>query len=454
MASQASEGLWNRAVRLIERDIWKQDIDPSRPFRRALLTLFRLAALVFNGFIQHDLMTRAAALTYTTVFALVPMLAVALAMFKAFGGVEHATSVLLPYASQYLAVGVRDDFAGWLEEILANVSGGAIGAVGFLFLILASFSLLLSMEEVFDQIWGVKRSRGYLHRFVIYWFVLTITPLILFAVSVPSVLKQLEPLRWILDQTGTGEFFFTVLLPLGFVCLAFGVMYSVLASARIPWRAAVIGGLFSGMLWSAAVYAYAYYAQNSEFYSTVYGSLSAIPVFLFWLYLSWLIVLLGAQVAFASGNLSTYREELLAADASQAARELLALRIAVEVAGRFERGEPPIRREDLPQALQASGRLVNKVVDELIEVGCVVQVEADERLAPGRDPNQLTPAELLDLLRQRGEEGIWLNRDPLTQRLDALCTEMSNADRAVAGNVSIADLATETPTSTRSIPTT
>lgn len=445
MASQASEGLWDRAVRLIERDIWKQDIDPSRPFRRGLLTVFRLGALVLNGFTQHNLTTRAAALTYTTVFALVPTLAVVLAMFKVVGGVDHATTVLLPYVTQYLAVGVRDDFAGRIQELLDNVSGGAIGAVGFLFLILASFSLLHGMEDVFDEIWGAKRSRGYLQRFVIYWFVLTITPLIFFAVSVPSVLTQLEPLRWILDQTGTGEFFFTILLPLGFVCFAFGVMYSVLASARIPWRAAVIGGLFGGALWSAAVYGYAYYAQNSEFYSTVYGSLSAIPVFLLWLYLSWLIVLLGAQVAFASSNLSTYREELLAADASDAARELLALRISVEVAGRFERGEPPIRREDLPQALQASGRLVNRVVDDLIEVGCVVQVETGECIAPGRNPNDLTPAELLDLLRQRGEQGIWLNRDPLTQRLDALCTEMSKASGAVTGNVSIADLAVEQP---------
>jgi membrane protein len=430
---------------LFQRDIWEREAEPTGLSQRLLLKLFRLGSVVENGFTQHALTTRAAALTYTTVFSLVPTIAVALAMFKAFGGMDDAKAIVLSYVTRYLAVGVREEFAIRIEGILHNVSGGAIGAVGSLVVILAAFSLLRSMEDVLNEIWCVKRSRGYLQRFVIYWFMLTITPLVLFAVSVPSVLTKIGPLRWVLDQTGTAEFFFTILLPLAFVCFGFALMYSVLTSARIPWRSAAIGGIFGGTLWSAAVYGYASYAQHSDFYTTVYGSLSAIPIFLFWLYVSWLIVLLGAQVAFASNNISTYREELLAANASRAARELLALRIAVEVAGRFERGEPPIRREDLPQALQASGRLANKVVDELIEIGVLVQVEADERIAPARDPARITPTELLELLHERGEQRIWLTRDELTERLDALRGQISKACRDATRDISIADLALEKP---------
>jgi membrane protein len=441
MPSHASPGLWDRAIRLIEKDIWTQDIQSSRPGWRLVMTVFRVGALVRHGFYQHHLTMRAAALTYTTVFSLVPTLAVALAAFKAFGGVDRAKEVLLPYVTTYLAVGVRDEVAVRLEQILENVSGGAIGAIGFLFMILAAVSLLSSMEDVFNRIWGVKQSRGYLQQFVVYWFVLTITPVVLFAVSVPSILRNLRPLQWLLERTGTVEIFFTVLLPLMFVCIGFAVMYSVLTSARIPVRAAAVGGVFGGTLWSAAVYAYAAYAQYSQFYASVYGSLSAIPIFLFWIYVSWVIVLLGAQVAFASVNLTTYREEVLASNASQAARELLALRIVVEVAGRFLHGEPPITREALPHALQASGRLVNMVVDVLLEIGCLVQVGAEEEITLSRDPHALTPVELLRLLRCRGEDQIWAAQDRETQRLQALTESMAEAAGKAAHGVSIADLA-------------
>jgi membrane protein len=255
------------------------------------------------------------------------------------------------------------------------------------------------------------------------------------------VLTRLTPLRWFLEQTGTGELFFTTVLPLGFVCFGFGLMYSVLTSARIPFRSAVIGGLVGGTLWSAAVYGYAYHAQNSDFYSSVYGSLSAIPVFLLWLYLSWTIVLLGAQVAFASGNISTYREEILASTASQATRELLALRIVVEVAGRFEAGEPPIGREELPQALQASGRLINQVTDDLLEIGCLVQVDEGKQIAPVRDLSALNPADLLKLLRQRGEKRIDLRRDDVTKKLDALSEQMAEASHNAVSGATIGALA-------------
>lgn len=440
-----SEGIWDRAVRLIERDIWEQDLEDSKPAWRAVMTVCRLGALVRHGFTQHQLTMRAAALTYTTVFSLVPTLAVGLGAFKAFGGADRAKDAVMPYLGNYLAVGVRDDVAVRIEQILENISGGAIGGVGFLFLILAALSLLSSMEDVFNDIWGVKQSRGYLQRFVVYWFVLTITPLVLVAVSIPSILRKLRPLQWLLNETGTGEVFFTVLLPLVFVCTGFAVMYSVLTSARIPIRSVAVGGLFGGILWSTAVYSYASYAQNSLFYSSVYGSLSAIPIFLFWLYLTWIIVLLGAQVAFASGNLSTYREELLASNASQAARELLALRIEVEVAGRFLRGEPPINRDELPHALQASGRLVNTVVDDLLEIGCLVQVGADEQVAPGRDPRTLTPFEIVELLRQRGEDKIWLTKDRTTIRLQRLCKEIVDAGSGANNGVTVADLAVASP---------
>lgn len=441
MANQSSGGPWARVVRLLEGDVRQRDVGASALLWRGAVSLARVVCLVREGFSRHRLTTRAAALTYTTVFSLVPMLAVALAMFEAFGGLDHARNVLLPHAVAYLAVGVREEFASRLEQTLDNLGGGAIGTAGFVLLILAAFSLLRSMEDAFNDIWGAERSRSVLQRLVVYWFVLTITPLVLLAVSVPPVLRRLEPLRWLLDLAGASEFFFATLLPLVFVCGAFSLMYAVLTSAHISWQSAAFAGVFGGALWSGAVYAYAYYVQHSQFYATIYGSLSAIPIFLLWLYLSWLIVLLGAQVGFAVENLGAYRQERAAASASRAARELLALRIAVEVAGRFLRGGEPIARQELAPVLQVSGRAVNEAVAELIDAGVIVQGGTGGCLTPARDPRRLSPAVLLELLRYRGEAHVASRRDRLSERLDGLYAEMAHAAAAAVSGVSIADLA-------------
>jgi membrane protein len=207
--------------------------------------------------------------------------------------------------------------------------------------------------------------------------------------------------------------------------------------------AALAGGITAGVLWSVAAWVYSWYARTAVYYTDVYGSLSAIPLFVFWVWLSWFIVLLGAVVGFAWQNLATYRQEMLAPEASPSARELLALRVMVEATRRFIDAAPPARAEELAPLLHASGRLVNETVDRLTGIGWLLAVGEARELVPDRDPTRLRAVELLGALRGEGRDAIW-GRDPATRKLEALRANEWEAAAGVWGDITLADLATAT----------
>ena len=451
---------WAQLVRLTERDLWERDLDQFGMLRRSAVTALRIAAVVTRGFSRHELTMRAGSLTYVTVFSLVPTLAVAFAMFSAFGGLAQARGVLLERLMAYLAVGVREEVTRGIDRMLSNMNGGAIGATGLVFVIFAVFTLLSSVEDVFNDIWGVARTRSYFARLSLYWTVVSVSPtLIVLGLSLPALLRQLVPLRWVLERTGTFDVFFGVLFPWVFVTIGFSVLYALMVSRKIPIAAALIGGIVGGTLWFAAAHAYGWYARSTVYYANIYGSLAAIPIFIFWLYLSWLLVFIGAQVAFAWQNLDTYREEILSTAPSQVGREQIALRIVAEVAQRFVFGEPPAAVAELATMLHMSVRALNEALCQLVALGLLLEVGDDQRLVLSRDPRLLSPPEVLHGLRAQGKEVAARGDDPLSERIRHLYEHADDAAAAAWKGCSFADLAhpaphrDEAPASEPAVPT-
>ena len=434
-------------MRLTVRDLWERDLDDFGIGRRALITVLRIGAVVARGFARHQLTTRAGSLTYVTMFSLIPTLAVALAMFSAFGGLTHARDMLLSHLMDYLAVGVRNEVTRGVNGMLSNINGGAIGATGLLFVIISVFTLLSSIEDVFNDIWGVKSTRGYFERMTLYWTVVTVSPtLVVLGMSLPALLQRVVPLRWVLQRTGTFDVFFGMLFPWLFVVVGFSALYGLMTSRKITVWSALVGGIAGGTSWFAAAHAYGWYARTTVYYANIYGSLAAIPIFIFWLYLSWLLVFVGAQVAFAWQNLETYREEILSTAPSQTGREKIALRLLAEAAQRFVNGQPAAAAAELAPALHLSARAVNAAVSDLVDLGLLIEVGTDGHLVLSRDPRQLFPPDVLQGLREHGEQVAAQADDPLMARIHALYQQaVAAADDAWKG-LNFADLAQEDAT--------
>jgi membrane protein len=429
------------ALDRLRRDLREADPNTLPPLRRAVVLALRTVVVALRGYWRQQLSTRAAALTFFSLFGLVPTLAIAFAMFKAFGGLEQAKGLLMPRLLSWMAVGSQDMVAARIDEALQNIHGGALGGVGTVLLFLSVVYLLAEMESAFDYVWRVEQGRGLFRRITVYWTIVTVTPtLVVGGVTLPAALRSMTPVDWAVRWVGEDAFLFRVLLPLVLVWLGFALLYLFVPNTRVAAKAAFTGAIVGGSLWFLALYGYAQYARSALAWTSIYGSFAALPIFLLWVYLTWLIVLFGCEVAFAVQHVSAGAPEQQVDDPSPLARELLALRVLAIVSRRFVHGEPAALSLDVAEELHVSPALVVATVGLLETVGLVAASE-EGALLPARDPRLLTPPDVLEILRHRGgEDGIWREKDETTRALEQLQEQAEEAAGRSWGEISFADL--------------
>jgi membrane protein len=414
----------------LRREIFERDLGTAPLSTRALLLPVRVLFVAVVGIFRHQVLVFAAALTYISIVSLVPTLAVAFAMFKAFGGLEQARRVLMPKLMNYVAVGSQAVIEGKIQEFVDNVQSGTLGSVGIVVLLLVVVFLLSAIEYAFNQIFESPRPRAFLHRVAAYWTLVTVTPTALvIGIGMPATLRRFSPNLWaILDGTTLGVLVGLV-VPLVLVCLGFALLYYFIPAARVAPHAAAAGALVGGSLWWIAVHGYAYYSALALAYSKIYGSLGVVPILLLWIWLTWLIVLFGAEVAAAVQYAPTAPLVTTARPASQSLRELLALRIMAAIARRYDTGAAPATIDDLCADTHAPSRLAVDMVRQLRDAGLLLE-STDGKLVAVVDPKRLAPADILHALRHHGDDSVWVDRDATTEALEHWQAEQDAATGA------------------------
>lgn len=385
----------------MQRDIWLHL--PKERSQRWTYRLLRMGVLIVEGFIKSEVFLLAAALTYQIIFALVPLLVVMLAVGKNFLGDQVQKFVL-----EYTTSAVQGNIGGQIDEFIKNVNATAIGVVGFIALLYTSISLLSTIEKVFNKIWGIKTPRTLLRRFTVYWTFLTVSPILLAAsLSMTTFVQSNHLYVWL---TGHIPFFgrgVLLLTPYIMAWILFTGFYIFMPNTRVHPGAAFIGGLIAGSAWEGMKGVYFWYNTHVVTAYKFYGAVGAIPVFLLWVYLSWIIVLFGAEVVFAVQHVNTYRREIEQARLSSADRDRLALVIATAIVRAFVKGEPPLTGEEVAARLNATVRAVNEVLYELAAQGILREVALPGHKEPGflpaRDPSVLTAHDVLAAVRSYGD---------------------------------------------------
>ncbi|WNG34660.1 YihY/virulence factor BrkB family protein [Archangium violaceum] len=344
-----------------------------------------------RGFLGENIRLRAAALTYISVFSLVPLLTVVLALLGAY----HQQTVqqrLREIIFAVLAPGVREESAAFLERFLEPGNTTAIGSAGFLGLLISAGSLLQNIDVSLNEIWGVKNHRPWVVRALIYAGLLLLGPLML-AISFAgtSVVHSFLEATHTPLFLGLFELLFSALSPLTAVA-GLTLLYYVTPNTHLRFRSALAGGLVAGVAWSVARHVYTEAAAYSFRNNPLYASLGALPMFLAWLYVDWLLILIGARLSYAVEH-ATFRDSLWAFGAHPRARELVAARVAQETTlVWFDGGTPPLPR-DLALRLRVTESLVHEVVDDMEQAG-LIQRHRRGGLLPARPPAELTLADL------------------------------------------------------------
>lgn len=371
---QLPPALRDRLAPFVER------IQRTRGGRFAVDTA-RGAVAVAHGFRGERIALRASALTYISIFQLVPMLAVALALVEAIGAHEFNRQ-LRTFVFDVLAPGIREDSAAYLDRFLHKASTAMAGTVGFVVLALSAGSLLRHLDTSINEIWNVRRKRPFVIRVAIYALVLLVGPVLL-ALSLSGVgLLQRLVRVWLPFPNELLTAFGAIVAVVGFTLL-----YLIAPNAKVRFRSAIAGGLVAGLAWDVAKHGYGEIAARLFKVSPIWGSISALPLFLTWIYVSWLLLLFGARLAYAV-QFAWFRSgvpDLVAFPRSDA---LVAARLACVLSRIHLAGGPPASLGSLAEELKMSVNDLESVVDRLVRGGVV-------RLVPG---GEVEPARPLDKL--------------------------------------------------------
>lgn len=362
-----------------------------------LFGILRSCYFIMAGFSAHQGPLRAAALTYTTVLSLIPLLAIAFAVLKGLGA-QNALEPLL-----YRVAGDSGETVSRIIGYVNNTNFKSIGAIGLLALVITVISLLGNIEEAFNVTWGVRETRPLQRRFSDYLSVVVVGPiLLLVATSMTSSMQSQWLVQWLIRHTYLGDAILLLfrLVPYVSVWIAMIFLYIYIPNTRVRFRSALLGGILAGTAWQIAQWGYFHFQVGVANYNAIYGTLAALPIFLVWIYTSWLIVLFGLEVVCAHQQRSCGLGGVLQTSLGWAAREELALALLIQVCRHFHNGGVPPVTACLAQELGMQIQLVEDTVATLVETGHLVPTAgSDPGWLPAREPSEVEVSEVMASLR-------------------------------------------------------
>lgn len=424
--------------------LWRDDLYNLHGVRRLSVIAVRMIVVLLRELINGQLNLRAMSLVYTTLLSVVPLLAVSFSVLKGFGVHNQIEPALMHFLAPLGPKGVElsDRIIGFVE----NIKVGVLGSLGLVFLLYTVVSLIQKVESSFNFVWQVERLRGLAQRFSSYLSVILIGPVLVFAaMGVTATAMNNSVVQQLLSVEPLGMIVLTLskLVPYLLVIAAFTFLYMFIPNTRVKAGAAFGGGVFAGVLWQSSGWAFAAFIATSSNYAAIYSGFAIVILLLIWLYVNWLVLLVGAQVSFYiqyPRYLTRYPVQL---HLSNRLRERLALQIMAMVAEQHLQGHRPLTSEALARHLGLPVQPVHRILEMMLDAGFLSET-SDE--PPGYLPRQdvatITVAELYRVVRSAGENRLLtLKALPHASRVEQLMAAVQQATDAELGTRTLKDLA-------------
>lgn len=385
--------------------LWSDDLRDVSNVRRWIIILVRLLVVLTRQLVKGQLNLRAMSLVYTTLLSIVPLLAVSFSVLKGFGVHNQIEPLLMNFLQPLGPKGeeLSDNIIGFVE----NVRVGVLGSLGLLFLFYTVVSLIQKVESSFNYVWQVERLRGFAQRFSSYMSVVLIGPVLLFAaLGVTATAMNNTLVQQLMNVEPFGDLIvsFSRLVPYLLVIAAFIFIYMFIPNTRVKFLPAFVGGVFAGVLWQSSGWAFAAFIATSSNYAAIYSSFAILVLLLIWLYLNWLILLLGAQVAFYIQYPQYMSRRPVQLRLSNRLRERLALQIMFMVADHHLNRRDPWTLDDLVHDLVLPIQPIHHVLQLMVGAGFLSETgDSPPAYLPRRDIETITLVELYEVVRSAGE---------------------------------------------------
>ena len=453
-----------RGRRFVTHDVWYIGRPGEEVPHGLIIKQVRVLILLVRNLLQGAFLMRAAALTFTSLLSVVPCIAILFIIIQKLnlGGyaVQFVTEIApraqsnvvataqpappqeTPGGAETQAVDPNEEvirkllqwaFADVTPESVAKVTGSnedmrdpIESLIGFarglsdtrnetnsrtviglsVFVLMTVFGMMWNIESAFNSIWGVRRTRSWFRIFSDYFLIMLLIPFVVaavlgFMIATQNPTVSLGRYDWAWRTT-----------PCLSIWAIFTVVYGIVPNTKVKWRYAVLGGIIGGTLWYIGSGAYLYLQIGVTRNSLIYSSFALFPLLMTWIYVSWIIVLFGAELTFAYQNERTFAMERHAAGASHAYREAVGLRAMVEISRRFDEGLLGLSSEDAAREWNVPTRVINETMDQLAEAG-LVSARATEPVtyAPARSLDKITVGDVVNALREAGREPSALRED-------------------------------------------
>ena len=398
---------FKRIYSFIRYDIWMITDHELSKSRRFTYRIIKTLILAVRGFINDDLNTRASALTYSILFAIVPLFALIIAIAKGFG-VEKLIENSL-HGTYIAQINMVPTVMGFVERYLDSTQGGLFIGIGIAILFWSVMNFFMQVESSFNDIWQVNKSRSPIRQFSTYFSTILIIPLLIvfssgFSIFVSTQLSQSYIYQVLSPVLRLGVKF----IPFFINWIMFTIMYLVIPNTRVRFINALIAGIIAGTAFQVFQMLYINGQVYLSRYNVVYGSFAAIPLLFLWLQISCLIVLLGAEISYASQNLKNYDYEVDTKNISNRYKNFLTLFITYVVVKQFENQKPSLSAEHICHDFKIPIRLVNQILIRLVDVSILIEVfnenSQSKTYLPAFDINKLTVNLLFSKLDTKGSE--------------------------------------------------
>lgn len=424
----------------ITEKLWIIRLDKLNKRKGFFIKQIRVFSLSIKGFNEDKCLVKATALTFYTLFSIVPIVALLFAIAKGFGFNDTLKNQMLKDYNEYSTI-LNNVFV-YADSLLKTTSSGLIAGIGVLLLLWSVISLLISIENSFNDIWEIQTGRTWYRKITDYLTIMLIAPIFLIISGSLTVLISTKMSEIILISGFT-----TVLLKIiafFMLCGVFTFLYMVLPNTRVTFKSAFSASFLSALLFELLQWAYLTFQIGASQYNAIYGSFAALPLFLIWVQYSWYIVLFGAELAFAHQNVDHYELENEIKNISVRYKRVIALMICNKVVKNFSNGSKPLTSIEIAHQLDLPLRLARTIINELVETKLFSEVitENEKEIAyqPAITDSKLTIKFIMDKLDEKGVNALPISDTKELETINRLMLDLDKAMDNEKGNMHVQDI--------------
>ena len=436
--------LIKQIIGFLKKDLWNIDLKQLNRPKTILIKSLRLISFTVRELVNNELQLRAVSLVYTTLLSIVPLIAFSFSILQSFGVVNNQ---LEPILQNFLAPlgqqGVQ--ISSKILEFVGNMKVGVLGTIGLLTLIYTVFSMIKKIDDSINVIWKVHRGRGILQRLTNYISLTIIGPIFMFVIlgltaslASNTIVEKLSHYK----TFGTIIIIWGTILPYLLISIIFTIIYVIVPNTKVRILPAIIGGIIAGIFWQISSQLFAKGVASSTKYFAIYSSLAIVILFMIWQYISWLIVLIGAQISYCAQKIDHSGINLKTSQISSKLKERISLSVMYLIGKNFAEGESSLSLDQIVDMTNMPYEFVHGSIKELVSSELLIQsTDSPTTYLPSKDLELISLEEIINVSRSNEQSEKFINEtDSSFTRVDSVLDSIDSSIYASLGNKSLKDL--------------